>query len=178
MLPKTGKKYKFLESLAFTKTVQFKPIKLRSLSNYTPQYFENTTFYLYWFVQSHQSYYFPKFLHLTESRRLVALGQDCLLRARSWLAWPENDITFWTRNQAGCMISGQRIWVFRNKLLVHPDLGYRLWPHHDITGLVAVPINWWLWLNWPDIVGEEDLHQSYSSCWGLISSEVAKKGLS
>ena len=30
------------------------------------------------------------------------------------------------------MFSGQ--WIFRNKLHVYPDQGYRPWPHHDITG--------------------------------------------
>ena len=24
-------------------------------------------------------------------------------------------------------------WIFRNKLRIYPDLGYRPWPHHDIT---------------------------------------------
>ena len=30
------------------------------------------------------------------------------------------------------MNSGQ--WIFRKKLHIYPDLGYRPWPHHDITG--------------------------------------------
>ena len=49
--------------------------------------------------------------------------------------WPEKDTPF---RQPGSMeiicimYSGQ--WICRKKLHVHPDLGYRSWPHHDITG--------------------------------------------
>ena len=35
------------------------------------------------------------------------------------------------------LYSGQ--WIFRNKLRVYPDLGYRPWPHHDIT--VTSPVS-------------------------------------
>ena len=45
------------------------------------------------------------------------------------------------RNQAvwiwNCI--GVNAWIFRNKLRIYPDLGYRTWPHHDIT--VTSPVS-------------------------------------